>query len=149
MNTTLATIEPSQNKARSTEWINCLRSRAPSIVLVEEHEFLRAKWIKIAEEQGYRLATYADPKSFLEDLPCFSADTEFYLDQDFGSSRGVGLALARVVRRTFPEAMIHLVTDYPEFLFQTEIRSGLLTSVLGKLPRRFFLNDPDYEFFNA
>lgn len=111
----------------------------PTYILVEEEEDIRKGWLQISSKKDLNLFVYKSPEEFVKDLAngIFRATDLFYLDQDFGSRRGVGVTLAKIVRGKYPNACINLVTNYPKIIFRKEIREGLITDVYGKYPAPF------------
>ena len=116
-----------------------LKGESLTYVLVEEEKVIRDKWMHIAHAKGISLMTYPDPDWFLHDLrhDVFRGRERFYLDQDFGSVRGVGLQLSRLIKTKWPEAYTSLVTGYPGFMFRSELREGMVNDVFGKYPWPF------------
>ena len=108
-------------------------------VLVEEEEAIRKKWLQIACAKDIPLMTYPDAEWFLSDLAkgLVRSQDRYYLDQDFGSTRGVGVRLAREIKAVWPEAYTCLVTAYPRFLFRREIAQKIVDDVFGKYPAPF------------
>jgi hypothetical protein len=111
----------------------------PTYVLVEEEAAVRKKWLTISNEKQIGLFTYPSADWFLRDLESdlFNGSERFYLDQDFGRQRGVGVELARIIKKKWPNAFASLVTAYPKALFKQEIAEGVLDDVLGKYPEPF------------
>lgn len=112
---------------------------AATFVLVEEEKAIRDEWLRIASTKNLFLMTYPDAEWFLNDMRngVFSGREKFFLDQDFGEVRGVGLRLARIIKAQWPNAYASLVTAYPKFLFRREIAAGLLNDAFGKYPAPF------------
>lgn len=110
-----------------------------SYVLVEEHQYIRDDWTRIAADKKLSLKTYADERDFLAALASnvFAGPERFYLDQDFGRERGVGVRMARAIRRRWPKASVFLVTAYPKLLFRRELAEGLIDDVFDKYPMPF------------
>lgn len=90
--------------------------KKPAYVLVEEEKAIREEWLRIALEKDILLLTYPDPNWFLADLRkgVFRGRERFYLDQDFGNERGVGMRLSREIKQNLPDAYTSLVTAYPK-----------------------------------
>ena len=125
---------------------------APTHILVEEEKSIREEWLRIANEKNLFLMTYPDPEWFLNDLRLgvFRSQDRFYLDQDFGEVRGVGLRLSGVIKARWPDAYTCLVTGYPRFMFYRELRKGAVNDVFGKYPApfknpRFMTFEEEYE----
>ena len=116
-------------------------------VLVEEEKAIRDEWLRISDAKNILLMTYPDGNWFLSDLlrGIFRGDERFYLDQDFGKERGVGMRLSSEIKRIFPGAYTSLVTAYPRFMFHKEIAAGQVNDVFGKYPSPFD-NPPHTEF---
>lgn len=116
-------------------------------VLVEEEATIRQEWLKIAASKDILLMTYPDPEWFLSDLGQgrFREQDRFYLDQDFGEVRGVGIHLARAIKNRWSEAYACLVTAYPKFLFRHELAAGVINDVFGKYPSPF--DKPEFTAF--
>lgn len=116
-------------------------------VLVEEEKVIRDKWLRIAAEKNIALMTYPDAEWFLDDLSkgVFRGGERFYLDQDFGQVRGVGLRLSQQIKSVFPQAYTCLVTAYPKLMFRRELIEGLVNDVSGKYPSPF--DNPSFTEF--
>ena len=116
-------------------------------VLVEEEKAKREKWLRIAAEKNLHLMTYPDADWFLSDLAkgVFRGNERFYLDQDFGQERGVGLRLSQKIKSRWHQAYTCLVTAYPKLMFRRELIQGLVSDVSGKYPSPF--DDPSFTAF--
>lgn len=119
--------------------MNSLGGAGVTYVLVEEEEPIRSKWREIAFDKGLDLVVYDSPESFLADfIACHFGDRHrFYLDQDWGTRRGIGVALARIIRARRENSYICLITAYPRMMFTSELAEGLLSDVDGKYPAPF------------
>lgn len=108
-------------------------------VLVEEEAAIRTEWLKIAKTKGLALMTYPDPHWLLADIAngALRGNERFYLDHDMHGVRGVGVALADVLKKQWPYAFTALVTAYPKSMFRDELARGLLNDVFGKFPAPF------------
>ncbi|MGK5084524.1 hypothetical protein WDW37_14610 [Bdellovibrionota bacterium FG-1] len=108
-------------------------------VLVEEDTIIHDDWLRIADAKGISLMTYPDAEWFLDDMRAdvFRGNEKFYLDQDFGFTRGVGLRLSRQIKARWPHAYTALVTGYPKLLFRDELAVGWINDVFGKYPSPF------------
>ena len=108
-------------------------------VLVEEEQAIRDEWLRISRAKGISLMTYPDAEWFLDDLELevFHGHERFFLDQDFGSVRGVGLQLSRRIKTRWPNAYTALVTGYPKLMFRRELLAGVVNDVFGKHPSPF------------
>ena len=122
-------------------------SDSATYVLVEEERAIRDEWLRISRAKGISLMTYPDAEWFLDDVACdvFRGRERFYLDQDFGSVRGVGLKLSRRIKARWPNAYTALVTAYPKFMFRRELLEGAVDDVFGKYPSPF--DNPKFTAF--
>lgn len=125
----------------SRGWVNCPQDSTPDIVLVEDDDLVRGVWLTVALRMQFKFATYASPEAFLEDLYLFADGTKFYLDQDFGYRRGLGLQLSKAIRKVHEKSKVFLVTSYPRKSFSKEISIGVLDEVYGKYPWPFTINN--------
>jgi len=110
-------------------------------ILVEEDSRVRRVWSNHFRANEQSLLTFEYPSEFLTYLDSLAGSSEriwFYLDQDFGSSRGVGLELARRIRALLDNDHIALVTSYPRELLSEELKSGLTDAVFPKYPQETF-----------
>jgi hypothetical protein len=111
-------------------------------ILVEEENRIRRNWSHHFRSRNLPFWQFSSPESFHAGLPTIIAhitnDTQFYLDQDFGNRRGLGVKMAKEIREAFPKVWIALVTAYPPDYFQKELFSGILNAVLPKYPRHIF-----------
>lgn len=121
-----------------------VNEQSPMYVLVEEEVDICNEWLRISLAKDIHLMTYPDPDWFLRDLKngIFLGNERFYLDQDFGQTRGVGIKLSRLIKSKFPNAYTSLVTAYPRVLFRRELHEGVVNDVFGKYPSPF--NNPAY-----
>ncbi|MGK5083505.1 hypothetical protein WDW37_09385 [Bdellovibrionota bacterium FG-1] len=122
-------------------------SEPVTYVLVEEEQAIRDEWLRISRAKGISLMTYPDAEWFLDDIgrDVFRGHERFYLDQDFGSVRGVGLQLSRRIKALWPNAYTALVTAYPKFMFRRELLEGAVNEVFGKYPSPF--DNPKFTAF--
>lgn len=110
-------------------------------VLVEEEVLIRRLWTDYYRENNWPLEVFENPLEFLSQLDRFKNRPEkvyFFFDQDFGKVRGVGTELARAVKGLNARQTVSLVTFYDEYVFQKEIRQGLVQYVFEKYPRWIF-----------
>ena len=110
-------------------------------VLVEEEGWIRSYWGKYFQNYDWPLIIFDKPEDFLFSLHNLFYEfgtIHFYLDQDFGTQRGVGVTLAKEIKEKSPQSPVYLVTAYPACLFENEIHSGLLDYVYPKSPEEIF-----------
>jgi hypothetical protein len=110
-------------------------------VLVEEEVLIRHLWTEYYRENNWPLEVFEDPFEFLSQIDRFKNRTEnmyFFFDQDFGKVRGVGTELARAVKGLNVRQNVSLVTFHDEWLFQKELRDGLIHNVFEKYPELIF-----------
>jgi hypothetical protein len=115
-----------------------IHPESPSYVLVEEESRIRSRWQQIASEKGLDLVVYENPEKFLADFAHnhFSRRHRFFLDQDFGERRGVGVQIARIIKARMP-SYVCIVTAYPKDLFCLELSIGVIDDVADKFPEPF------------
>ena len=107
-------------------------------ILVEEHESIRESWRMFFAERNLRLLTFASENEFFAEFRQHGEPTEFFFDQDFGESRGVGLRLSRIVQNWPGRTGTCLVTDYDADDFKAEIAGGIVNAILPKFPEAIF-----------
>lgn len=118
------------------EWINCDRRNLPEVVLVQDDEQNRGIWRKAAQKLGIRLAIYAVPEKFLDDIDLFDDHTQFYFEFYLGDGHLHGLDLAHHVKSKL-KAEVFLITSLPKRSFSHEIEIGIINNVFGRNPWPF------------
>ena len=135
-------------EAKNNREAGILKQGRPTLtVLVEEEILVRRLWEDHYRKNGWALEVFENPLDFLSQLNRFTGRDEkicFFLDQDFGSIRGVGLQVARAVKGLNVDQTISLVTNYEPRDFDSAIISGQIQQVFGKYPEVIFGTD----FFN-
>ena len=113
-------------------------------VLVEEEPLVRRIWEDYYRKNEWPLQVFENPLDFLDQIEHFSNRKEnmyFFFDQDFGRIRGVGLQLARAVKKRNAHQTVSLVTNHCPSYFEDEIRSRLIQNAFDKYPEVIFGRD--------
>ncbi len=136
-------MEPQLNLASKLASASSLQSEPQSItVLVEDDSMIRWLWQNHFNRHNRKLLIFATPEGFIYELPhlneVYGSNIKYYLDQDFGEDRGVGVKIAERMRESYPSAWISLVTGYRCEDFVDELKSGLLDAVCHKFPHHIF-----------
>lgn len=117
-------------------------------VLVEEESEIRKTWMDYFEKCGMKLLTFDSARSFISDFRPNGDPVEFFFDQDFGSTRGVGLRLAAYVKAWPNRTGTSLVTSYPPEIFESELDTGLIDAVFPKFPEEIFGEEYSWNHFH-
>lgn len=114
-------------------------------VLVEEFEHIIIPWKAHFEKNLKRpLTAFQNPEHFVDQLNSLldrNSDVthwQFFLDNDFGDYRDIGLQLARYLRKRLPGAEIYLITFHEKRKFSRDLWSGVLDGVYEKFPNTLF-----------
>lgn len=112
-------------------------------VLVEDDELVRRFWSDYFKEKGWELSVFDSELEFRKRFRPSGLPVRFFFDQDFGLKRGIGCALAKHVENWSARHATYLITSYPAYFFEEEVRSGMIDGVYPKFPVEIF--GPNYD----